>query len=130
MLASRGLITVIPDFQVYPEGRYPGFIEDVAQAAAWAKTHAPRFGGDPGKLFLAGHAGGAYIAAMLALEARWLTAAGLEPGGVRGVVGVSGLYDVIPAEDRRIAEVFGVQEASPALQPAALLCSPCCWSPI
>lgn len=118
MLASRGLVTLIPDFQVYPDGRYPGFIEDVAQAAAWAKANARRFGGDPSRLFLAGHAGGAYIGAMLALEARWLEGAGLRRDDIRGMVGVSGLYDVAPAEDRRIAESFGGEDASPSLQPA------------
>ncbi len=119
MLASRGLVTVIPDFQVYPAGRYPGFIEDVARAVAWTKANARRFGGDPSRLFLVGHSGGAYIAAMLALEARWLAAAGLSRDDIRGVVGVSGLYDVAPAEDPRIAESFGGEDASPSLQPAA-----------
>jgi acetyl esterase/lipase len=118
MLASRGLVTVIPDFQVLPAGRYPGFIEDVAQATAWAKANARRFGGDPTRLFVAGHAGGAYIAAMLALEPRWLADAGLDRHDIRGMVGVSGLYDVTPSDSRHIAEAFGVDDASPALQPA------------
>ena len=118
MLASRGLVTVIPDFQVLPSGRYPGFIEDVAQATVWTKANARRFGGDPARLFVAGHAGGAYIAAMLALEARWLVDAGLDRRDIRGMVGVSGLYHVSSAENRRITQAFGADGASPAVQPA------------
>ena len=115
MLASRGLIAVIPDFQVSPDGRHPGVIEDVAQATAWTRTNARRFGGDPRRLFLVGHAGGAYIAAMLALEARWLADVGMGPGDIRGVVGVSGLYDIHPTEDPRVAETFEAANAAPSL---------------
>jgi acetyl esterase/lipase len=35
--ASRGIITVIPDYRPHPEGRYPGFLEDSAAAVAWVQ---------------------------------------------------------------------------------------------
>src|ERR1700744_4252291 len=64
-LARRGYVVVVPDYRVYPQVRYPAFLQDGARAVRWAKDNAARFGGDPGRLFVMGHSAGAYIAAML-----------------------------------------------------------------
>lgn len=103
-LASRGYATVIPDYRLFPEVRFPSFLEDCAAAVAWARAHADRIGADPGRLHLMGHSAGAYNAAMLALDGRWLGAHGLDPRrDVRGLVGLSGPYDFYPftGEDTR-----------------------------
>jgi len=101
-LASRGIITVIPDYRVYPEVRYPAFLRDNARAVAFAKQHAAEWGGDPGRLFLIGHSAGAYNAAMLALDRRWLGEVGLDPRrDLAGFVGLAGPYDFLPCGMRR-----------------------------
>jgi acetyl esterase/lipase len=115
-LARRGYVTVIPDYRVYPEVRYPEFIEDGARAVRWAKHNAVRFGGDPDKLFLMGHSAGAYIAAMLALDPRWLNEVGLAPDrDIAGLIGVSGPYDFLPLRDGALKVIFGGND--PATQP-------------
>ena len=43
--ASRGIITVIPDYRVYPQVRYPAFVEDGARAFSWLHSHAASQGG-------------------------------------------------------------------------------------
>ena len=45
-LASRGFVTVIADYRLYPEVKYPDFLADSARAVRWACDHAARFGGD------------------------------------------------------------------------------------
>ena len=35
-LASKGILAMVPDYRVYPEVGFPGFLEDAAAAAAWA----------------------------------------------------------------------------------------------
>src|SRR3546814_11985892 len=45
-----------------------------------------------------GHSVGAYNAAMLALDPKWLRAAGSDPAAVRGVAGLAGPYDFLPME--------------------------------
>src|ERR1700754_1905543 len=60
-LASRGVTTVIADYRLYPEVRFPAFVEDAARATRWA---ADRVG--LSKLFVMGHSAGAHIALMLA----------------------------------------------------------------
>jgi acetyl esterase/lipase len=68
--AAQGFIAVIPDYRLVPEVRYPEFLEDGALALHWVVAHIAEYGGDPGKICVAGHSAGAYIAAMLALDPR------------------------------------------------------------
>ena len=76
-LASRGILAILADYRLYPQVRYPDFLRDSAAALAWAHANAPQRGGDPKRLFVMGHSAGAYNAAMLALDARWLAAVNL-----------------------------------------------------
>ncbi len=100
-LRALGLVVIIPDYRLFPEVRFPVFVEDGARAVAWAHAHAAEFGGDPERLFLMGHSAGAHIAALLTLDARYLEAAGLPAHCVRGFIGLSGPYDFTPEPDLR-----------------------------
>jgi acetyl esterase/lipase len=129
-LARRGYVVVVPDYGVYPHVRYPGFLQDGARAVRWAKDNAARFGGDPGRLFIMGHSAGAYIAAMLVLDSRWLQEAGLVPNrDVAGLIGISGPYDFLPLHGT-LATIFGgsdvpdtqpISHVAPGAPPALLV---------
>ncbi len=108
---KRGFIAVIPDYRVYPEGKFPDFIEDGAAAVSWVRNHIDRFSGDPSRLFLMGHSAGAYIAAMLALNPRYLAQVGLSSNDLCGFIGLAGPYDFLPSNDPRLAEIFGAHGA-------------------
>lgn len=100
--ASRGFVTAIPDYGLFPEVRFPGFVEDAARAVAWLQ-HAP--GLPRGRCFLAGHSAGAHIAALLALDARYLEAAGaVVPDGAFGIATPTDILS--PPHHGRSAEVF------------------------
>jgi acetyl esterase/lipase len=117
-LASRGFIAVVPDYRVYPEVRYPAFLRDNALALAFVKRHAADWGGDPAHLFLVGHSAGAYNAAMLALDGRWLGEVGLDTGrDIAGVVGLAGPYDFLPLRDETLKIIFGPADQRPDTQP-------------
>ena len=130
-LARRGYVAVVPDYRVYPEARYPDFIEDAALAVRWVKDNAARFGGDPKKIFLQGHSAGAHIAAMLAIDGRWLHKVGLAPGrDIVGLIGIAGPYDFMPLRDEILKVIFGGAErpetqpifhVSPGAPPALLM---------
>lgn len=112
--AARGYRVVVPDYRVYPDVRYPAFLEDAAAAVAW--TH--RSAGGDAPLFLMGHSAGAYNAAMLALEPRWLAGAGLDRNSaVAGFAGLAGPYDFLPLVDPNLMEIFGPVETRQATQP-------------
>ncbi|RPH42884.1 MAG: alpha/beta hydrolase [Burkholderiales bacterium] len=105
-LASRGMLAVIPDYRVYPQVRYPEFLRDGARALAWTRRQLGGWGGDPARLFVAGHSAGAYNAAMLALDPRWLAEAGVPPGALAGFCGLAGPYDFLPIENPDVKPVF------------------------
>lgn len=130
-LARRGYVAVVPDYRIYPEVRYPEFIEDGALAVRWVKDNVSRFGGDPEKIFLKGHSAGAHIAAMLAIDSRWLQKVGLAPGrDIAGLIGLSGPYDYMPLRNDVLEVIFGgadrpetqpIFHVSPGAPPALLM---------
>eukprot|EP01034_Spumella_vulgaris_P002332 gene2331-3035_t len=66
--AKQGFIVVIPDYRLVPEGHWPNFLQDSAAAVAWTQKNIANYGGDPGRMALAGHSAGAYKSLMLALD--------------------------------------------------------------
>jgi acetyl esterase/lipase len=116
-LASRGCIVAVADYRLHPEVRFPDFIDDSAAAVAWVRAHAVAHGGDAGRLFVMGHSAGAYNAAMVALNGRYLERAGAVPGGIAGLVGLAGPYDFLPLDSRLLRNIFGWPDTPPETQP-------------
>ena len=117
-LAAKGMMAIIPDYRVYPQTRFPGFLRDAAEAVRWTHASIGEFGGDPRRIVLAGHSAGAHIAAMLAFERRWLDDAGLDPDvDIRGLVGISGPYDFLPLHSPTLKAIFGPESGLAATQP-------------
>ena len=104
-LAKAGYVTVLPDYRLYPEAKFPLFVQDGAAALAWVASHAREIGGDPKRLYVAGHSAGAYIAAMLAFDRAQLERVGLPPDTVRGFIGLSGPYALTP-NDATLNAIF------------------------
>jgi acetyl esterase/lipase len=117
-LASRGVVTLIPDYRLFPAVRYPAFLQDAAAAVRYAHDHAAEFGGDPSRLFLIGHSAGAYLAAMLALDPRWLEAVGLSPArDIAGFSGLAGPYDFLSLQSPVLQAIFGPESGWPEEEP-------------
>jgi acetyl esterase/lipase len=117
-LAERGVVVIIPDYRLHPAVQFPAFMEDGADAVAWAHANIARFGGDPRRLFLMGHSAGAQIATLLALDPEYLRAAGLTPDrDICGVVGLAGPYDFLAAASPAMKAVFGPEREWPRSQP-------------
>ncbi|KFC69254.1 Alpha/beta hydrolase fold-3 domain protein precursor [Bosea sp. LC85] len=91
--SERGFVTVIADYRLVPEVRFPSFIEDGARALRFVHDTISRYGGTPQRIELVGHSAGAYDAMMLTLDRRYLAAVGLGSGTIRSAVGLSGPYD-------------------------------------
>ena len=105
-LAARGVLTLVADYRLYPEVRYPEFLNDSALALAWGLNEASRLGGNPKRVFVMGHSAGAYNAAMLALDPRWLAASGHAPAELAGFIGLAGPYDFFPTDNLDARPVF------------------------
>ncbi|MAK98360.1 MAG: alpha/beta hydrolase [Citromicrobium sp.] len=117
--ASRGYTVVIPDYRKVPDVRFPAFIEDGAEAVRWTRENIAQFGGDPDRIALAGHSAGAHTAVTLALDPRWLTAAGVEPDAVKAAIGLSGPYDFYPFDKKRSIDAMSQWPEPRDTQPIA-----------
>ncbi len=102
LLKARGILTVIPDYTLYPHATYRQMAQEVAAAIAWTLEHAVEYGGDPQRIFLAGHSAGGHLAGLVTCDPRWLAELDHTTAALRGFIGLSGVYDV-EAEYRFVA---------------------------
>jgi acetyl esterase/lipase len=107
-LAAQGIVTVVPDYSIFPPARFPKFVEDAARAVRFARDNTTQWGGDPARLVLMGHSAGAYIAAMLSFDPQWLRQVGLNSQtDLAGFIGLAGPYDFLPIKSRTLRTIFG-----------------------
>ncbi|MDE1467796.1 alpha/beta hydrolase [Aurantiacibacter sp. D1-12] len=126
-LAAQNYIVVVPDYRLVPEVRFPGFVEDGAEAMRWVRANIAERGGDPDNIVVMGHSAGAHLAAMLAADPQWL---GEDRAAIKGLIGLAGPYDFLPLDTSSTIEAFGqwpqLEETQPityadASSPPALL---------
>jgi acetyl esterase/lipase len=113
-LAARGFLVAVPDYRLVPEVRFPVFLQDNAAAVRWLITNSSRYGGDSDRIVLMGHSAGAYSAAMLSLDPRWL---GSARRAIRGFVGLAGPYDFLPLDGPVTKAAFGQEPRLGTTQP-------------
>lgn len=116
-LADAGIIAVVPNYRLYPQAKFPAFMQDAAQAVAWAHAHALDWGGDPERLYVVGHSAGAHIAVLLALDEEYLRQAGGSTQWLSGAVGLSGPYNFLPFTEDYLNDLFGPAANFPRTQP-------------
>ena len=103
--SAAGFVTVVPDYRLYPDVVFPEFMTDATDALKWTLANIADHGGDPSRVFLAGHSAGAHIAALMHLDARYLKAANLERRHC-GFIGISGPYDFAPLMGPLLNSIF------------------------
>jgi acetyl esterase/lipase len=118
-LAARGAVVVVPDYGLSPSHRYPVFVRDSALAVKWALDNAARLGADPKRVVVMGHSSGAYNAAMVALDARWLKEVGANPSQLAGWIGLAGPYNFLPIGDPDVQVAFHWPDTPRDSQPIA-----------
>lgn len=116
-LAAHGFVAVIPNYRLYPEVVFPKFVEDAALVVRWLHAHAKNFGASPEKIFVMGHSAGAYIAALLNFDERYLRALGGEKKWLRGTIGVAGVYESLPLAKEPYKKIFKHQGPDSLLLP-------------
>lgn len=115
--ARAGFVVVLPDYRKVPGVRFPAFVQDGAQAVKWTRDHVVAYGGDPARVAVSGHSAGAYIAAMLTLDRRWLRAEGVDPAIIRAAAPMCGPYDFYPFDKRRSIDAMQGVKDGPMTQP-------------
>ena len=89
-LKEQGIALVPVSYRLAPKAQASESLEDSAAAVAWVFRNIARYGGDPEKVFVAGHSAGAYLASMIAMDPQWLGALKQSNRSLAGVIAVSG----------------------------------------
>ena len=119
-LARQGWIAVLPDYRLFPAALFPAWVVDGASAVRWTRDHIAEYGGDPKRIIVVGHSSSAHTATMLALDERYLRAAGVPRGAVRGFVSMAGPVDTTwTAPD--VQELMGPSDEWPATYPSSFM---------
>lgn len=105
--SSLGYLTVVPDYRLYPQVKFPAFVDDGAAAVMATRDLARRYGGNPDKIFVMGHSAGAHIGAMLATDSSYMNKFGGQRSVISGFVGMAGPYDFLPIYAHDLADMFG-----------------------
>jgi arylformamidase len=114
---GKGAAYLAPDFGSLHSVRLPHMVASCQLALEWTVRNAARFGGDPNRVFIAGHSSGAHLAACVLLT-DW-TKRGLPADAIKGALLMSGLYDMYPvmlSSRREFVHITPEEEA--ALSPA------------
>lgn len=114
-LSARGYTTVIPDYRLYPEVQFPDFVDDGAAAVAWARNNLLRA---ENGIILIGHSAGAHMAALIALDERYLATKEFSSReDLLGMIGLAGPYAFEPQKFRRFRGIFATAQPPELSQP-------------
>lgn len=89
-LLKAGVAVISPDYRLLHHAPWPACIEDLAAVAAWSRGALAAQGVTCKRLFIGGISAGAYLAAVVALDRRWLAIHGMDPTTFAGVIPLSG----------------------------------------
>lgn len=104
--ARQGMPVAVVNYRLYPEVRFPAFIDDVALAMAWLQSQGSSYGFPSDRWLLAGHSAGAHIASLVSLDSQYAQRANVDLAPVIGVVCLAGVYSMRPDKDPLFADLF------------------------
>lgn len=84
-VVERGYGFISVEYSVYPDAKFPDFIEDGAASVAYVLKHIAEYGGN-GKIYVFGTSAGAYLAMMLCMDHRYLDAVGVKQDQIEGYI--------------------------------------------
>lgn len=105
-LAKKGYVVVLPNTRLYPDVKFPSFVEDTALAMAWTHANIHNYKGQTQNVFVSGHSSGAHMASIAMTDQRYLKKHNMSSKIISGFAGLSGPYDFIPEADD-LKDMFG-----------------------
>ncbi|MGH8168303.1 MAG: alpha/beta hydrolase [Woeseiaceae bacterium] len=114
--AEHGIVTAVASYRLTVGGHtYPAQPEDVRHAVEWLYHHVAEYGGDPAAIYVGGHSAGAILAADIGVDRTWLEEAGIPRETLRGIVPISGAYDLRKSSRAYVPTPEAEAAASPML---------------
>jgi len=73
---------------------HPAHMQDIARAVQWLVANNDKYDFDANNIFIGGYSSGAHLAALLTMDKTYLEAVNLEQETIRGVIPISGTFDI------------------------------------
>ena len=108
---AAGATFVVPDFTLVPDTRIEAMGAQLGRMLAWVWRNIATYGGDPSRIFIAGHSSGANLVGQL-LMTDWAGFADVPADIVKGAVVISGLGDLEPVRLSFRNEHLGLDRAA------------------
>lgn len=89
-LKDSGLGVVAVNYRLLPKVGIEDCIDDAAAAVAWVFRHVAEYGGDPSRIFVAGHSAGGYLTDMVVLKKDYLARYSVDADSIKGAFPFSG----------------------------------------
>lgn len=70
--AKKGIVTVIPNYTLSPDGSYDTMAKEVAAAIKWTYENIEKYNGNPDQIFLMGHSAGGHLIALVGTNPKYL----------------------------------------------------------
>ena len=88
-LTQRSIAVVSANYRLYPQAKYPDFLEDAADAVAWIFSNKEKFA-MCNNIFIGGSSAGGYISMMLCFDEWYLKKYNIKPTDIAGYIHDSG----------------------------------------
>jgi acetyl esterase/lipase len=99
-LVPAGINLALVEYTLAPAARMDQIAAEIRRAVTWTIDHATELGGDPERVFVAGHSAGGHLTAVAMSDAR-----------VAGGIAISGIYDLEPIRLNYLNEKLGLHPA-------------------
>ncbi|WP_367768152.1 alpha/beta hydrolase [Flavobacterium sp. WC2421] len=80
--ASKGVVTIIPDYTLSPDASYDEMTEQIASVIQWVKANGSKYNGNPNQIFITGHSAGGHLGALAVMNPKY----GIDPKSISGII--------------------------------------------
>lgn len=94
IFGRMGMAVVSTNYRISPAVKHPTHIEDVARAFGWMYQNAGKYSINRNRIYIVGTSAGGHLVSLLGADTRRLQAVGVPPGAIKGVMSISGIYDM------------------------------------
>ena len=106
---NRGIGFISLDYSLAPEASLADIVSEIRDSLDWIYNNAPSFGCDSQQIIVSGHSAGAHLAAMLlagdgVAEREYLH-------GLKGLLLISGIYDLAPISRSYVNDALNLSRA-------------------
>lgn len=91
--SKAGIIVVAPNYRLHPEASFPDFVKDAALAVSYVWQNLRDEATLPRPIYIGGWSAGAYIAALISYDGRYLEEVDTPANAIAGFIGLAGPYE-------------------------------------